>query len=89
MELNVDELIEKIYDYYPKHISPFSVEFDESPETRWKVASISKLKLEFFEKWNFLFHSLKMEISGDEISDQSAIYDREFLQLLSLFCNPG
>jgi hypothetical protein len=30
MELNVDELIEKIYDYYPKHISPFSVEFDES-----------------------------------------------------------
>lgn len=70
-------LLKKIYTYYPKNC-PVSEEFERTPETKLKLKTINNAKTDFEPQWKKLIHILQEKITGYSLSDESAIYDREF-----------
>jgi hypothetical protein len=79
----MQEILDKIYLYYPVNCNPFSEDYDQSPQTTLKLATISKLKRDFSPVHRLLLNRLKATITGYELTDQTAIYDREFCNYLS------
>jgi hypothetical protein len=66
--MNLAELENSVYLYFPKLLSPFSEEFDSAPETLRKQVMIRRKKEIYAQQWNDMLENLR-------ISFLKGIYD--------------
>lgn len=80
--MDLDQIVNKVYTYYPKHHSPFSTDYDFTKEVRQKTMHIPQLKAEVRAAWHYLIQCLQQDLDHYGIMDESAAFDKDFCNYL-------
>lgn len=78
--MNVNEIVTKLYEYFPKDHSPFSNTYSKTKEAQLKDRVIYTLKKDAVHKWNTLINLIEVDLGHSSLVDHTP-------QLENNFCN--